>query len=85
MLWLSFSHSATAATAAAESDADMAAEVLQIKHEVQTRARSCEAHYAENGRTFRFAEYFWEGRYLEVLSGAALVAPSVAFGTRHQA
>ena len=77
VLWLSCSLSATAATAAAESDADMAAEVLQIKHEVLTRARSCETHYAENGRTFRFAEYFWEGRYLEVLSGAALVAATL--------
>lgn len=74
LLWLSLS---TSAAMAAESDADMAAEVLQIKHEMLTRARACETHYAEQGRTFRFAEYFWEGDYLEVLSGAALVAATV--------
>ncbi|MGN6579383.1 MAG: hypothetical protein ACTHJ1_05280 [Bordetella sp.] len=51
----------------------MATQALQVKQRLLSQAQSCEAHYGENGRAFRFVEFFWEGDYFEVLHGAALV------------
>lgn len=58
------------ASAATPDDIQMATQVLQLRQMMLTQAQSCEAHYVEKGRAFKFIEFFWEGDYFEVLHGA---------------